>query len=549
MANAEQAANPFSLDLLGRLTVRQLVVAMVAVAAVVAVLAGAWLWLKQSDYEVLFSNLSDKDGGEIIAALQQQNIPYKFSAGGGAILVPSSQVHDTRLRLATQGLPKGGMVGFELMENQKLGASQFLEQINYQRALEGELGKTISTLSAVRGARVHLAIPKQSAFLRDEQKPTASVVVSLQPGRVLDAGQIAGVVHLVSSSVPELAPSNVSVIDQDGNLLSQRMQDPSRNAGLDASQLQYVHEIEASYVRRIEAILTPIVGTGNVRAQATADVDFSQSDQIAETYKPNPPAEAAIRSQQTSENLSASPVPSGVPGALTNQPAPAATAPITAPPVTGSSTATASGAGSSGPQNMSKSATTNYEVDKTVRHTKEMPGTIKRLSVAVVVNQKRDASKGPNAKPVPLSEKEMAQVTELVREAMGYNKDRGDTLNVTNALFNTVGSQEAPETPIWKDPGLLASAKGILKYVIFAVIAFLLWTRLLKPLFTNLAKMAEQVRVAAPQPEFEESGVPQVSAERATFDAKLKHARGLASNDPKLVASLIKEWVGGGEPR
>lgn len=543
MANAEQAANPFSLDLLGRLTVRQLVVLMVAVSMVIAVLAGAWLWLRQSDYSVLFSNLSDKDGGEIIAALQQQNIPYQFSEGGGAILVPSSVVHDTRLRMASQGLPKGGMVGFELMENQKLGASQFLEQVNYQRALEGELAKTISTLSSVRGARVHLAIPKQSAFLQDEQKPTASVLINLQPGRVMEVSQIAGIVHLVSSSVPELIPGNVSVIDQEGNLLSQPA-DSSRNTGLDASQLRYVHELEASYNKRIEAILSPIVGVGNVRAQVAADVDFSQSDQVAETYKPNQPPETAIRSQQTSENNVGSTGPSGIPGALTNQPAPAATAPISGPGGAGTGAAAATGPG----QNLSRTSTINYEVDKTIRHTKEMPGVIRRLSVAVVVNQKRDAGKGPNAKPVPLSDREMAQVTELVREAMGYNKDRGDTLNVTNALFSRGGGAEAaPETPVWKDANLIASAKGLLKYVLFGIIAYLLWTRLLKPLFASLATMAQKARDQARLRIGDDEDPNQHSREREGFETKMKNARQLAGSDPKLVASLIKEWMGGSE--
>lgn len=547
MANAEgtqPSANPFSLDLLGRLTVRQLIVLMVAISLVIAVLTGAWMWLKQSDYSVLFSNLSDKDGGEIIASLQQQNIPYQFSEGGGAILVPSSVVHDARLRLASQGLPKGGMVGFELMENQKLGASQFLEQVNYQRALEGELAKTISTLSAVRGARVHLAIPKQSAFLRDEQKPTGSVVINLQPGRVLEANQIAGVVHLVSSSVPELTPGNVSVIDQDGNLLSQPM-DGSRNTGLDASQLRFVHELEAAYNKRIESILTPFVGAGNVRAQVAADIDFSQTDQVAETYKPNPPPETAIRSQQTSETDSGSPGASGIPGALTNQPAPAATAPVTGSGTTTASTSSTAG----GTQNVSRNSTINYEVDKTIRHTTEMPGVVRRLSVAVVVNQKRDASKGPAAKPVALTDKEMGQVTELVREAMGYNKDRGDTLNVTNLLFNTGSTEDVPDTPIWKDASLIASAKGVLKYVIFGIIAFLLWTRLLKPMFANLAEMAQKARKESnlPMDNLADSSVP--SRERAGFDSKMNTARRLASSDPKLVASLIKEWVGGGESR
>jgi flagellar M-ring protein FliF len=544
MANAE-AANPFSLDLLGRLTVRQLIVLMVAISLVIAVLAGSWMWLKQSDYSVLFSNLAEKDGGEVIAALQQQNIPFQFSEGGGAILVPSNVVHETRLRLASQGLPKGGMVGFELMENQKMGASQFLEQVNYQRALEGELAKTISTLSSVRGARVHLAIPKQSAFLRDELKPTASVVVGLLSGRALEPSQIAGIVHLVSASVPELTPSNVSVIDQDGNLLSQAA-DGSRNIGLDASQLHYVREIETSYNKRIEAILSPIVGVGNVHAQVSADIDFSQSDQVAETYKPNPPPGSAIRSQQTSENNSSSPGPSGVPGALTNQPAPAATAPIT-----GSGATTTSTAGGGG-QNLSKSSTINYEVDKTIRHTKEMPGVIRRLSVAVVVNQKRDASK-PNAKPAPLSDKEMAQATELVREAMGYNKERGDSLNVTNALFNTAGADAVADTPLWKDPSLIGSAKGLLKYVLFGVIAFLLWTRLLKPLFANLTAMAQQRNAAnsanSPLVVDDDGSSIATSPGRAGFESKMKSARQMASNDPKLVANLIKEWVSGNGSR
>ena len=541
MANAEQAANPISLDLLGRLTVRQLVVSMVAIAMVIAVLAGAWMWLKQSDYSVLFSNLSDKDGGEITASLQQMNVPYQFSEGGGAILVPSGVVHDTRLALASKGLPKGGMVGFELMENQKMGISQFLEQVNYQRALEGELAKTISTLSSVRGARVHLAIPKQSAFLRDEQKPTASVVLGLQSGRVLEANQIAGVVHLVSASVPELTPANVSVIDQDGNLLSQPV-DGQRNTGLDASQLRYVRELEAGYNKRIEAILSPIVGVGNVHAQVAADIDFSQTDQVAESYTPNPPSETAIRSQQTSETgAGGSGSAIGIPGALTNQPAPAATAPIV-----GGAAGSATGGGStSGAQNVSRNSTINYEVDKTIRHTKEMPGVIRRLSVAVVVNQKRDASKGPNAKPVALSDKELGQVTELAREAMGYNKERGDSLNVTNALFNTGSGESVSDTPIWKDAGLIGSAKGIIKYIIFGVIAFLLWTRLLLPLFNTLSAMAqktrEETRSHSPQ------GMDEPARAGEDFDAKMTSARQLANSDPKLVASLIKEWVGGGE--
>ena len=243
-------------------------------------------------------------------------------------------VHEVRLRLAAEGLPRGGLVGFELMENQKLGLSQFNEQVNFQRALEGELSRTVQAIATVSSARVHLAIPKQTAFLRDEQKPTASVFVNLYPGRVLEPAQVAGVVHLVASSVPQLSPDLVSIVDQSGKLLTQKS-DPLRAAGLDPTQLKYVDELEKSYSERINTILLPLVGEGNFRAQVTADVDFDQTEQTAETYKPNPSPEQAIRSQQTAETQSRDAGAQGVPGALTNQPPVPATAPITNPAVAG----------------------------------------------------------------------------------------------------------------------------------------------------------------------------------------------------------------------
>ncbi|HWU84547.1 MAG TPA: flagellar basal-body MS-ring/collar protein FliF, partial [Rhodocyclaceae bacterium] len=321
MASAEQATPnqgitlPPLLESFNKLEPRQRLLGMVGAALLIALVAAALLWARQPDYAVLFANLSERDGGEIVTVLQQQNIPYKISDNGNAILVSHDIVHDTRLKLASQGLPKGGMVGFELMENQKLGISQFAEQINYQRGLEGELARSIQSISSVRAARVHLAMPKQTAFLRDEQKPSASVLVSLYPGRVLEPSQIAGIVHLVSSSVPQLNPANVSVVDQDGNLISQK-KDPLEEAGLDPSQLKYVHDVEASYIKRIEEIVGTVVGASNVKARVAADVDFSQSEQVAETYRPNPAPDTAIRSQQTSETGSSVPGAQGVPGAL-----------------------------------------------------------------------------------------------------------------------------------------------------------------------------------------------------------------------------------------
>ncbi len=554
MADSAQTANlPFSLETLNQLTPNQKLGGLVAVALAIAVLVGVWTWSRNVEYSILFSNISDRDGGQIVASLQQMNIPYKFSEGGGAVLVPAAQVHDVRLRLASQGLPKGGLVGFEVMETQKLGASQFLEQINYQRALEGELARSIQSLQAVQAARVHLAIPKSSAFLRDEQKPTASVVLGLYAGRALEPGQVAGIVHLVASSVPQLVPSSVSVIDQNGNLISQNG-DVTRDAGLDPTQLKYLRDLEQNTARRIESILEPIVGSGNARVQVAADVDFTQTEQVAETYTPNPPPNLAIRSQQTAETGNAPPQAAGIPGALSNQPPVPAIAPLTVPPLTGNpapGSPAAANAGNAAPgfgANMSRNATTNYELDKTIRHTRGGTGSIKRLSVAVVLNQKKTApDKDGKSKSIPLTETEMQQAGDLVREAMGYNKARGDTLNVANVSFTAAEKQELTEIPLWKSPEVVAMARESVKYILVVIAAMLLWGRIIKPLFHAWLSAAEERRrkleLANKQTEIEqETAVPV-----RDYNAKLAEARDLAKQDPKVVAEVIKGWVGNNE--
>ncbi len=544
MAAAEQASLlPISFEAFNRLQPRQKLAAMMALAFGIAIIVGAFLWTREPPYSILFANLTEKDGGQIIAALQQQNVPYRYSEGGGAILVPVGQVHDVRLRLASQGLPKGGLVGFELMENQKLGISQFAEQINYQRGLEGELSRSIQSLAAVRGARVHLAIPKQTAFLRDEQKPSASVLISLHPGRTLELAQVAGIVHLISSSVPQLNPINVSVIDQDGNLISQQA-DPLKNAGLDPSQLKYVREIELSFIKRIEEILAPVVGSGNVRARVAADVDFSQIDQVAENYKPNPNPDTAIRSQQIAETGANSPEAAGVPGALTNQPPVPATAPITIPPAPGTPGGIA--ANTRTPLNFSKNSTINFEVDKTIKHTHGVPGVIRRLSVGVVINHKRLLDKdGKPGKAVALAEKELKQINDLAREAMGFSQTRGDTLSVANAPFTAEEKELIPDTPLWKDPQLIALLKELAKYFAFGVIAWLTWTRLLKPVFERLAKMVPPPEVEA-EPSAEDEALADAVEHKQTYEHKVAAAKALAKQDPKLVANVIKEWMGAG---
>ncbi len=527
----------------------------IGIAIILAIIAGIWMWSQTPEYRVLFANVSDKDGGAITASLDQMAIPYKFSEGGGAILVASDKVHDARLKLASQGLPKGGNVGFELMENQKLGVSQFHEQVNYQRSLEGELARSIQSLAAVGSARVHLALPKPSVFVRDQQKPTASVLLNLQTGRVLDQSQVSAIVHLVASSVPELPTSNVTVVDQAGNLLS----DTSKQNGakqLDPNQIKYIAQIQQGIVKQVESLITPLVGEGNVRAEATADIDFAQIDTAAESYKPNsPPEPSSIRSQVTSEAGSPAAPASGVPGALSNQPPGAATAPIA-----GASPAAPGGGNAAASR---KDSTTNYEVDKTIRYEQKPMGGIKRLTVGVLVNYRRIVDPVTSKVSVKaLTAAEVAQINDLVKEAMGYSKDRGDTLNVTNAPFQGVDRpvEALPEVPWWKDPDNWARAKEWAKFGLALLVIAYLFFRVLRPLLRPVLRKLDEIAEVPPPPpprvvvvEDEQAVAARTQLEEMEasqaqgYRENLQMAKNLAREDPRVVANVVKSWVGANE--
>lgn len=549
MATADTAAArtpapaPQALQFLTSMSQRQQLAAAAALALAISMLVGVWLWSRTPDYAVMFANLDEREGGTIVAALQQQNIPYKLAPGGSAIMVPAGMVHEVRLRLAAQGLPKGGLVGFEIMEDQKLGVSQFLEQVNYQRALEGELARTIQSIGSVAAARVHLAIPKQTGFLRDEQKPSASVMVNLYAGRAMEPAQIAGIVHLIAASVPRMANDQVSVIDQNGTLLTGSA-DPLRNAGLDSNQLGFVRQVEAAYISRIESILAPIVGTNNFKAQVAADLDFNQVEETAESFKPNPSPDQAIRSQQTTEQQTRDAGAQGVPGALSNQPPVPATAPVTQP-----AGADATGSGVL-PINSNRSAVLNYELDRTIQHTRQAPGQIRRLSVAVVVNHRTQTLPNGQTRTTPLTDDEMARITSLVREAMGFNQARGDSLNVSAAPFAAAEEEALVAMPIWKDPELLALGKELIKYLVLAAVLALVYFNVIKP----LVRAAADPRHAGKQGEEDEEEVDEADAKvtlsalkMASFEERLARARELAKNDPKAVANLIKDWLGANE--
>src|SRR5512139_297877 len=489
MAGAGEIVVPANVMEFTRTAGGRKILLMLGVAAVVAVMVAVWMWGQQPDYRVLFSNFSDRDGGAIVAELEKMNIPYKYAEGGGALLVPADRVHDARLKLAAQGLPKGGNVGFELMENQKLGASQFIEQVNFQRAMEGELARSIESLSAVQAARVHLAMPKDSVFVSEQKQPTASVLLNLHPGRVLDAQQVSAIVHLVASSVPELSPKNVTIVDQNGNLLSDTSKAASAN-GMDPSQIKYVQDYQQNVIKRIESIITPIVGPGNVRAEATADMDFSRSEQAVESYKPNQTPDAmAIRSQQTSESLNGTANPAGVPGALTNQPPAPATAPITVPGQKSPAAAAPAPAAAAPTTTTHKDSTVNYEVDKTIQYVQKAGGGLKRLSVAVVVNYRKTVGKSGKAVMTPLTPAETAQITNLVKEAMGYNQERGDTLNVVNSPFASADPETIPDVPAWKQPETIEMGMQGGKYLLMAVALVILYLKAAKPLLKKLSEM------------------------------------------------------------
>ena len=516
---------------------------------------------RQADYRVLYSNLADKDGGAVIAQLATMNVPYKYTEGGGAILVPADRVHDLRLKLAAQGLPKGSVNGFEMMDTNRFGMTQFQEHLTFQRGLEGELTRSIESISSVSSARVHLALPNQNGFFREQQKPSASVLLSLHPGTTLDKAQLAGIVHLVASSVPEMDTAAVSVLDDSGKLLS----NPPTNSGLDADaeQLQYARQVEQSYNRRILDILEPLVGKENVKAQVTAELDFSQTESTTESHKPNQtPDSGAVRSQQTVESLNGQPPtqPSGIPGATTNQPPAAAAAPINGQAQTlsaGGQNGTSTATGSS-----KKESIINYEVDKTVQVVKGASGVVKRINAAVVVNHMVKTDEKGKTTTVPLTQAEIDKMTDLVREAVGYNKDRGDSVNLMNAPF-VAEKSEVGEVPLWRSPEVLETARSMAWPVGMLALAAIVLLGVVRPAIKAMTQPPPVQQLdALDEPggqldalEAEQPARPQLSApvrtepdEPTASELRMDEARKLTRDNPAAVANIVKAWINGEAP-
>lgn len=511
----------------------------VGIAATLSVIIALILWINQQSYRVLFSNISDGEGGAIVAQLSQLNVPYRVDASGGAIMVPEGQVHEVRMKLAQLGVPKGGAVGFELLDQEKFGISQFSEQVNFQRALEGELARTIESLGPIQTARVHLAVPKPSMFVRDHKQPTASVTVNLFNGRTLDEGQVTAITQLISSAVSGLSADNVTLVDQRGNLLTQR-----GLRGLQTSQLKYTTDIESDYQQRIHRILAPLVGESNVRAQVTAQIDFTQLEQTQEAYQPNTdPQKMAIRSRQASLAEQGNGLRTGgVPGALSHQPPTPASAPLTQS-ITDKDAKSSPGQ----PYNNRSDETTNYEVDRTLTHTKSSMGRIERLSVAVVINHLLQTEDG-NA--TAMSEAELARIHTLVQEAIGYSAARGDSINIMNSPFN--GIVEEPTPPLWQQENVQALLMSLARYLMIAIIGWVMWRKLVRPAWErhqearlHVLAMEKQARdeTQAAQKRAAEQEAQLRAKQRENTELSSKQLREIAEQEPRIIAQVIRQWM------
>jgi flagellar M-ring protein FliF len=523
---------------------------MITLAASVAIGFAIVMWMQGEDYRPLYGRMDNLDAANVVDVLEQNRIKFKVDQNSGAILVASEDVHMARLKLAEFGLPSSPTQGFELMDKeQPLGTSQFVENTRYQRSIEGELARTITSITSIRSARVHLAIPKKTVFVRDAANPTASVFVEVFAGRGVDPSQVKAIMNLVASSVPGMKMADVTVVDQHGNLISTG--EDSADLLMAAKQHQYSQEVENSVVKRINGILEPVVGGGKFRAEVNADIDFTAIEQAAETFNPDLPA---IRSEQTlNESRRAGDAAAGIPGALTNQPPGTAQAPEQIDPATGQPVAAAT------PTNNREQATRNYELDRTVSYTKHQQGTLKRLTVAVVVDDKVVKNADGTETMVPWTENELERLSILVRDAVGFSAVRGDSVNVLNSAFaNRVDDPnlglEVPWWEIWITP--------YIKHIASVLIMLLIVFGLLRPMFKGLSKqggaLAEQEEARQLAALEAAGGLDGMSDETVTltgghalllpgpeqgYEEQLNAIKGLIADDPGRVAQVVKKWI------
>lgn len=520
---------------------------LVGLAASVAIGVSVAMWSQTPNFALLYGNLGGMESGEVVSALEQAGIQLRIDEQSGALMVPSEKVHEARIKLASLGLPRSTEQGFEVLDaEQGFGTSQFIERARFQRALEIELGRTIASLNNVQTARVHLAVPRETAFLRNRLPPTASVLVQLYSGRSLEEGQADSIAHLVAAAIPNLEPAHVRVVNERGRLLTKPASEDQ--IGASTQQLDYARRLEQVYAERIQNILAPVLGADALRAEVTADLDFTRVEQSRESYDPDL---TALRSERVLEEAAGGGDGFGIPGAISNQPP----APGVAPEVSGLE---AGGVGDEGELGTTRrSATRNYELDRVVSHTRRPGAMLRRLSVAVVIDDARTLSADGAVVTRPRTPEEIERLTTLVREAVGYDAARGDTVNVVNAAFAVPPVPEAlPEQPIWEQPWVWTLARQLGGGLLVLVLAF----GVLRPIMRNLVARdaAEREAVAAVEraritaqsggedgDEDSAGGGRRSAAAGERGDADT--IRRLVQQDPKRVANVVKTWVADGE--
>lgn len=514
---------------------------LIGIAAAVAAGVGVVLWSKEPTYGLLYGNLGQQDAAQVAQALESNGVPYKIDSTG-AIVVPSERVHDARLKLAAQGLPEGDG-GFAVMSKDPgFGVSQFMEGARYQHALETELARTITNLQAVEGARVHLALPRQSAFVRDRRPPSASVFLQLKPGRRLESEQVTAIINLVASSIPELEADQVTVVDQQGRLLS--APDSHDELAAREKQLEIARGMEERYTQRVEELLAPLVGPGRVRAQVVADVELSTTEEAREQYRPE---SQIVRSEQTAEESSRNGAgPQGVPGALTNQPpSPGVALPPGVPATGQAALATGETTAAATPDNVSRQATRNYEIDRTIAYTRQPAGRLKRLTVAVLIDNLRTTAEDGTVAETALTPEQVENITRLVKDAVGFDQTRGDSVNVVNASFR---GEMAPQDiqvdaiPPWERP----LVRDIAKLLSGLIVLLVLVLAVLRPLVRGLLAAPRVVHVPPPALPGAEAALSsqQMGGPQLDYDGQIAQARSLVSQDPARVAQVVRTWVG-----
>ncbi|MCL5272007.1 MAG: flagellar M-ring protein FliF, partial [Gammaproteobacteria bacterium] len=535
--NASTAAAKFA-----SLSIPRQIGLMVGLAASVAIGLAVVLWSRDPSYMPLYSQMNPRDSSEVMAVLERSGIEYKIDQNHGTLLVPADELQTARLKLAAEGLPREtNSTDAMFAANGTFNSSQFMENARYKQALEAELARTISKFNDIKSARVHLAIPRESAFVRDSQAPSASVFIDVYSGLELKKHTIAAIINLVASSIPSLSSSRVTVVDQDGQLLNEG---GGQTLFSDTERfLDYRQSLEQQYSQKIQEILTPILGYGRVRAKVSADIDFTTYEQTQELFNPDL---SAVRSEQTmQEQRSASNTASGVPGSLANTPQ--------ANPTLGqkSQSAAKGASGNAAQQNTSEQSngtdvrtqsTKNFELDKTVSHTKKQPGTIKRLSVAVLVDNRavmNDKTKKLEKKP--LTAKEIDEIKLLVSDAIGLNAKRGDSLNVINSNFVKPDPIEAlPEEHFWQKDIFWSIMKQTAGALFVLAMIFGVLRPMLKTLASNKGADEEHGKASG---EIGYDNHSSLLAEANDYESQLNLLRQVVDKEPKRVAQVVKSWV------